>query len=350
MATSRPFAYNTGTTISGTIQVGNLAVGTSSQDYSTNPGGVNWWMGPDEDLGFVIAKSVSGNTQSTSVSGVSASVGFERSTALTEASFIQLSNRITNQSFTGGTQASTWLTSNGYWNSYTTGPSGTLVTDPTFTNTTVVSSQSPFSGGGNAYSITGSTTSYLSVAGQDGFAFGTGDFTIEWFEYDRGSSSFPRIFWYASSAGTNTPFIGLSQEGSSASRANYVWTGGSPTSLGSTAITTNTWYHFALVRISGKIYLYKDGVIMNSGGTNYTSNFTNNTGTFYIGSKSGGGLSSEQFYGYITNFRVVKGLGVYTGNFTKPTSSLTITANANPFGGSNTVAIPDGYTKLLFVP
>jgi len=43
-------------------------------------------------------------------------------------------------------------------------------------------------------------------------------------------------------------------------------------------------------------------------------------------------------------------LGVYTGTFTVPTSSLSATASANPFGGSNTVAIGEGFTKLLLVP
>ena len=41
---------------------------------------------------------------------------------------------------------------------------------------------------------------------------------------------------------------------------------------------------------------------------------------------------------------------MYTGNFTIPTGALTATANANPFGGSNTSAIPAGYTSLLLVP
>lgn len=67
MATTRPFAYNTGLPIDGTIQVGSLAIGDSQQDYSSNPGGVTWWMGPDEELGYVIADPVSGNTQSTPV-------------------------------------------------------------------------------------------------------------------------------------------------------------------------------------------------------------------------------------------------------------------------------------------
>ena len=65
MATTTPFAYNTGTTISGTIQVGQIAVGTTSQEYSTNIGGVQWWMGPDQNLGYVITVPVSGNTQPT---------------------------------------------------------------------------------------------------------------------------------------------------------------------------------------------------------------------------------------------------------------------------------------------
>jgi hypothetical protein len=75
MATTRPFAYNTGSLLSGTTQVGNLAIGTTRTDYGTT-GGIRWWNGPDEDLGYVIAQPVSGNTQPTPVSGVTASVGF----------------------------------------------------------------------------------------------------------------------------------------------------------------------------------------------------------------------------------------------------------------------------------
>ncbi len=115
-----PFAYNTGSSIGGTIQVGNLAVGTSSQDYSSNPGGVKWWMGPEDSTGFVIAIPVSGNDQPTPVVfEPSASVGFYRSLDLTDNSFISLSNAVFNQNFTNASSASAWLTTNGYWNSYT---------------------------------------------------------------------------------------------------------------------------------------------------------------------------------------------------------------------------------------
>ena len=117
MATSRPFAYNTGSLLSGTTQVGNLAIGTTRTDF-TPTGGIQWWNGPDEDLGYIIAQPITGGTHPSPVSGVTAFVSFFRSTSLTESSFIEISNRITNQVFTSGRQASSWLTANGYWNSY----------------------------------------------------------------------------------------------------------------------------------------------------------------------------------------------------------------------------------------
>jgi hypothetical protein len=115
---STPIAYNTGSAISGTIQVGYLAVGTSSQDYSSNPGGIDWWMGPDDSTGYVIATPVSGGNQPTPIFGVFASVGFYSSSAKTDNSFNDLVNNVFSQNFTNASSASNWLTSNGYWNTY----------------------------------------------------------------------------------------------------------------------------------------------------------------------------------------------------------------------------------------
>ncbi len=58
MSTSRPFAYNTGSTISGTIQLGDLAIGVDQLDYTGGVGGVRWWEGPDEDLPVSVLKEV----------------------------------------------------------------------------------------------------------------------------------------------------------------------------------------------------------------------------------------------------------------------------------------------------
>ena len=125
MATARPFAYNTGAGITGTVQFGFLAVGTPTAGFSST--GLEWWNGPDEDLGYVIAQSVPGDTQPTPVPGVSASVGFFRSSALTDPSFISLSNTIAGPSgpFASGSAAKTWLNANGYWTSYVGATGGT---------------------------------------------------------------------------------------------------------------------------------------------------------------------------------------------------------------------------------
>lgn len=118
-----PLAYNVGTPIYGTTQVGNLAVGTTEQDYSGDLGGVKWWMGPDEELGYVIGIPFPSNNHPTPISGVTASVGFNRTKDFTDNSFIGLAEFVsrkysTPQTFSSATQASIWLTNNGFWNSY----------------------------------------------------------------------------------------------------------------------------------------------------------------------------------------------------------------------------------------
>ena len=65
MSTARPFAYNPGTSIPGTEQVGSLSVGSPTSGFTNNP---QFWNGPDEDLGYVIAAPVSGDTQPTPLS------------------------------------------------------------------------------------------------------------------------------------------------------------------------------------------------------------------------------------------------------------------------------------------
>jgi hypothetical protein len=119
MAITRPFAYNTGSTISGTIQVGDLAVG----EPSTSIPGVSFWNGPDEEIGFVIAVPVSGNTQPTPESGVYSSVGFYRTQGFSTNGFKGLAQFVANKfnnsvTFSSDTEASNWMMTNGFWNSY----------------------------------------------------------------------------------------------------------------------------------------------------------------------------------------------------------------------------------------
>jgi hypothetical protein len=115
MATARPFAYNSGPSIPGTSQLGSLSIGAPTSGFTNNP---QYWNGPDEELGYVITQSVSGNTQPTPLLGVTASVGFFRSPLLTESSFVEYTNSIFGQNFINGNDAKTWLNNNGYWTSF----------------------------------------------------------------------------------------------------------------------------------------------------------------------------------------------------------------------------------------
>lgn len=118
MPTARPFAYNPGSPISGTTQFGTLAVGVSPDlDYPSGAGGVRWWNGPDEDLGYCIGTSVPVGNQPTP-EGNNGTVQFWRTSGFDDNEFIILAETITGQNFSGGTEAVTYLNSNGYWTSY----------------------------------------------------------------------------------------------------------------------------------------------------------------------------------------------------------------------------------------
>jgi hypothetical protein len=152
MAFARPFAYNPGSLIPGTEQVGSLSIGTPTSGFTNNP---QYWNGPDEELGYVITQSVSGNTQPTEIPGVFASLGFFRSTDLTEGSFITLSETIAGQSFATGEDAKTWLNNNGYWTSYVVSLCDSFTFIGNNANTTTTSAIKTSGGGwdSSAYSL-----------------------------------------------------------------------------------------------------------------------------------------------------------------------------------------------------
>ncbi len=119
MATFTAFAYNAGAALSGTglTQVGKIAAATGSLTS-----GYNWVAGPEEDSGYVIAGENASGNQPTPGGGTS-QIQFWRSKLKTDQSFLDLANYMarrysTPQNFTAATQAASWLSTNGYWNSY----------------------------------------------------------------------------------------------------------------------------------------------------------------------------------------------------------------------------------------
>jgi len=137
-----PVGYNPSQTpISGTTQVGDLVIGDITYEYSLDPGGVEFWMSPDDSVGYLIAHPTPAGNQPNPLF-TSAYVGFWRTIGLTELSFIELSEWVstyhgTPQIFASGFAAKTWLNNNGYWTSY-------IVATPTPTPTnTVTPTQTP---------------------------------------------------------------------------------------------------------------------------------------------------------------------------------------------------------------
>ena len=111
------------------------------------------------------------------------------------------------------------------------------------------------------------------------------------------------------------------------------------------APSLNTWHHIALVRNGTSAWtFYYDGIAKTSDqGATFT--FTSTTSTdIFIGAFAESGYP-QQFTGHVTNFRYVKGVAVYTGNFTVPTIALTVTQSA----GTNISAITAGQTQLLLL-
>lgn len=226
------------------------------------------------------------------------------------------------------------------------GVSGIIIPDFTNPELTIgsavtVAASSPFVGGGNSYVFSSDANSYITTPGNENYSMGTGDFTVEWFSYQTILTGFQRIFTVG-----NFPSIefGVSIENG----IFYYWADDQFRYSSNAASTINNWIHWAVVRQNNITRVYRNGIQLGSQITD-NNDIQDSSTTFVIGNTNTFATNSA-LIGNLTNFRLVKGLAVYTGNFTVPTSALTATADANPYGGSNTQAIPSGVTKLLLVP
>jgi hypothetical protein len=196
---------------------------------------------------------------------------------------------------------------------------------------------SPFSqtGWGNYFDGTGDSI-YASSANTAN-AMGTGDWTIEASVYKTNSTE-GYVFDTLALTGGSTDAIRISISSSGAvyfyKYSTLLTSGGS--------IALNTWNHIAVVRQSQTIKIYLNGTQVNTTYSDTGSNYTCGTNRPLVGI-NGYDIASDPFQGYISNLRAVKGVAVYTGNFTPPTSPLAATQSA----GTNISAITGTQTSLL---
>tara|TARA_Y100000004_G_scaffold57174_1_gene63613 strand:+ start:51 stop:2918 length:2868 start_codon:yes stop_codon:yes gene_type:complete len=161
------------------------------------------------------------------------------------------------------------------------------------------------------------TGDYLTIPTSDDFAFGTGDFTIEFFTYSSPDSSgnIQNCHIYEGRDDTNSqrPLIRI--------HGNTIryYINGADRIIGP-SLSVDRWYHIALCRNNGVSTLFVDGV---SQGTYSDSiDILKPTTSLFIGSNESG--TNRFIQGYLSNLRVCKGHAVYTDNFTVPTRELEV--------------------------
>jgi len=163
------------------------------------------------------------------------------------------------------------------------------------------------------------TSNYLQVAESSDFDFGTGDFTVEFFFFNREYGAYYDYLVTFGNSTTTTSSFGIYIDGGTSIN---LWQN-SAAIASSTSYNTNQWYHLAVVRASGTVKFYLDGSEIKS--ASFSSDISSpggmNVANWRLAS------DSQYFNGIISNLRVVKGTAVYTGNFTAPTSKLTAITN-----------------------
>jgi hypothetical protein len=226
-------------------------------------------------------------------------------------------------------------------NTYTTNDTSSSTNLPAGLLTTS-NSVIPFA---STYSIVTTNNAPMSVIDNLGLQLPTGNFTIEFWMRP---TSLTLSGLFCKKIGTNTTSwagfaMYLQATGrlavQAAAATSTAWTINDTTSM--PVMTINTWYHVALVRNGNNIQAYVNGTqyINSTAIASGTTVFESNQ-PFLIGRNF---PTSTSFTGYISNFRVVKGIAVYTGAFTPPTTPLTTTQSS----GTNIAAISSGLTTLL---
>ena len=177
--------------------------------------------------------------------------------------------------------------------------------------------------------ISGTDGDYLStpVSSSD-FTFGTGDFTVEMFLYNKETAGkgFIQISdtaggLKATSTGVITIHKANGQNGAFRAYAKNTSTGFS------TPVPYERWCHVALVRQSGTIKLFVDGKQDATTITNDTTDYA----TTYVAI---GGYFDTDYLSkcIISNVRVNKGTALYTSDFTPPSEPLTNVTNTKLLG------------------
>ena len=161
------------------------------------------------------------------------------------------------------------------------------------------------------------TGDYLLARSNDVFNFGTGDFTVEFWINASASGSYTQVIGTIVSSNEN----GTWRIGNRFNSLNQIYfargTGsGFNEFQASVNVNDGAWHHVAVVRYSGTITIYADGVASASSSITGTCTSAN---PLYVGYN---GRDNAYITGYLDDVRITKGVARYTTNFTPPTSQV----------------------------
>jgi hypothetical protein len=199
---------------------------------------------------------------------------------------------------------------------------------------------SPFSQTGWGNYFNGSSNYRLTIPDSTDLDI-AGDFCLELWAYFTSTTGSQQLVCIGSESAAQNGFIFYQ---TNSTELILYTNGGAGITTSGANITTNRWYHLALVRNgsgAGNMVIYVDGV--SRGSAQITTSFTG---------LAANGLSIGQTYNgsfvgvlnaYLSNVRLVNGSPVYTGAFTPPTTPLTaitntklLTCQSNRFVDANT--------------
>ena len=180
-----------------------------------------------------------------------------------------------------------------------------------------MSTFSPYRSSG--YSFYQNGTGYITWPAGSHLDFGTGDFTVEWWQFwEKNPSGGDTLM----SIGYVTPPNFLLETATSARRYNlYLNSTGTIITEGTEA-NAGEWSHYAVVRNGGgtnNVKIYRNGQVSAQG--TYTGAVGNSSNELQLLSGTGGPNSFVATF--ITDLRMVKGTAVYTSTFTPNTEPLT---------------------------
>ena len=173
---------------------------------------------------------------------------------------------------------------------------------------------------GNSSIFFGGTGDYLLMNGGQNFAFGTGNFTIEFWV----NITVNGVFYDSRPTSTDGVYITIASDdfpSASGSSVSLV-VSGSRRITGTTVIKDGTWHHVAVCRSATTTKLFVDGV---QTGSSYSdsNNYLNGANRPVIASQ-GYTLATSLPIGYIDDFRITTGAARYTSNFSPPTESFNL--------------------------